>query len=99
MNLIEKAGTPTCARVGLKGSLVVIDWQKMSRGMELNWKEAQRFADAIFRQSQKAERKEKGILPTKKEVDQFMEKVGSPTIVQPPALSAGEIARGKPYGL
>ena len=77
-----------------------MDWQAYSSGVELTYDEAVRLAQAIFRTAQKAERKEKALLPTAKEVDGLEEAVcGTPTIIQSPPLSFGELARGKPYEL
>ena len=100
VDLLIKAGEPTTCRVGHAGPVVHIDWGKYARTITLTPDEAVRLAVAIFRSSQKAERKEKALLPTKREVSQFEENMcGTPTVIQSSGLSAGELSRGKPYEL
>jgi len=97
---IPKFGRSCVMRIKHEGPLVLVDIGKTTRFMQLSPEEALNMASALTRAAFKAERKAHGLLPNKKEVDQFEEAVcGTPTIIQTAALSAGEIARGKPYEL
>ena len=98
--LTPKFGRTCVMRIRHEGPLVSVDIGKTTRVMQLSPEEALNMASALTRAAFKAERKAKGLLPNKKDVDQFEEGIcGKPTIIQTVALSAGEIARGKPYEL
>lgn len=98
--LVPKFGRTCVMRIRHEGPLVRVDIGRVTGEMTLSPEEALNMASALTRAAFKAERKAKGLVPTAREVDQFEEAVcGEPTIIQSPPLSAGELARRKPYEL